>query len=137
LIVVVGGSWLAIRNWRSTEPGPQEVLAEVLTPGQDRDIGGEGTKKFAIPSDKGTVRLQLVLAANEYPNYQVVLRDIDNRVILSKKLTAQLVNGQPTLVLDAASSSLTPGDYRVHVSGIPASGNIESLPGYFFRVLRR
>jgi hypothetical protein len=138
LVIVVGASWFVIRNWRSAEPRPQDLLTEVLTPGQTRDIGGDGFKRFSIPADKGTLRLQLILTRNEYPTYLVILQNIDSTVILSRDgLKAQSINGQPTIVVDAASRSLSPGDYQVKISGVTASGDPESLDGYFFRVLGR
>jgi hypothetical protein len=135
VLIIVGGIWLA--NRISNRPHePQTVWAIELTPGLQRDEGG--IKKFAIPANSDAVRLQLDLPEGQYQSYDAVVLDVDGRsVTASKNLKAQTANGHLIVPLDVEPALLTPGDYRVKLSGLSASGRLESLGSYPFKVLKK
>jgi hypothetical protein len=135
VLIIVGGIWLASRI--SNRPHePQTVWAIELTPGLQRDEGG--TKKFAIPANVDAVRLQLDLPEGQYQSYEAIVLDVDGRSVTTRKnLKAQSANGHQIVPLDVEPALLSPGDYRVKLSGLSASGSLESLGSYPFRVLKK
>lgn len=136
LLVIGGVSWVVWKNWTATTPG--KVLAIELAPSSmTRDLGGDTEiKKFAIPVDTDTVRLQLDLPKDEYPSYEVILQDANLRPLLtSKNLKAQTANGRPAVFVEVPQESLPPGDYRVKLNGVNANGSAENIAGYSFRIL--
>jgi hypothetical protein len=135
VLIIVGGIWLANR-FRNRTNEPQTVWAIELTPGLQRDDGG--IKSLAIPGNIDAVRLQLDLAEDQYQSYEAVVLDIDGRTVTTRKnLKAQSANGRRIVTVDVEPALLTPGDYRVKLSGLSASGSLESLGSYPFKVLKK
>jgi hypothetical protein len=136
LLVVAGISWVAWKNWNPTGTG--KVLAVELAPAlTTRDVGDAEIKKFAIPPDTETVRLQLDLPKDEYLFYEAALLDSNLRTLATNKnLKAQSANGRSSVFIDEIASSLPPGDYRIRLSGRTVDGGAESVAGYSFRVVR-
>jgi len=135
VLIIVGGIWLAnrIRN-RTNEP--QAVWAIELTPGLQRDEGG--VKNFAIPANIDAVRLLLDLPEGQYQSYEAIVLDVDGRSVTTRKnLKAQSANGHQIVLLDVEAALLSPSDYRVKLSGLSASGSLESLGSYPFKVLKK
>lgn len=133
LVLVVGGFWVVNRILNPAN-GPGAVWAVELTPGLIRD-GGE-TRKFAVPANTGTVRLQLDLAEDQYQSYEAILQDADGRTVTtSKGLKAQSTNGRTAVLLDVKVDMMPAGDYRVKLSGLSSKGEAESVANYSFRVL--
>ena len=135
VLIIVGGIWLASRI--SNRPNePQAVWAIELTPGLQRDEGG--IKSFAIPANIDAVRLQLDLPEGQYQSYEAIVLDVDGRSVTTRKnLKAQSANGHQIVLLDVEAALLTPGDYRVKLSGLSVSGSLESLGSYPFKVLKK
>lgn len=137
LLVLFGGSWVMVRNWRSEQIVHQHsVYSVLLTPGIVRE-GGD-TKRISIPADKDIVRLQLKLAATEDKNYRAELKTSENNTIFtSDKLRPQVENSHRVLNMDVPAEILQPGDYQVQLSEVADSGSIEPVWRYVFRVIRR
>ena len=132
LVILFGSSWMIVRNW--LQPGPQDILTEVLIPGQTRSGDPGEVKKFAIPSDKDTVRLQLELLANDYQVYRAVLQDAAGTVLMTKDLKTQSVSGRAAVVIDVPVGKLPPSSYQIKLKGITAKGQEENIGSYPFRV---
>jgi len=135
VLIIIGGIWLAnrISNRRNES---QAVWAIELTPGLQRDEGG--IKNFAIPANIDAVRLQLDLPEGQYQSYEAIILDVDGRSVTTRKnLKAQSANGHQIVLLDVEAALLTPGDYRVKLSGLSTSGSLESLGSYPFKVLKK
>ncbi len=135
VLIIIGGIWLAnrISNRRNES---QAVWAIELTPGLQRDAGG--IKSFAIPANIDAVRLQLDLPEGQYQSYEAIILDVDGRSVTTRKnLKAQSANGHQIVLLDVEAALLTPGDYRVKLSGLSTSGSLESLGSYPFKVLKK
>lgn len=136
MLLVVGAiSWVAWKNWNPSGPG--KVLAIELVPGSmTRDWGDAETRKFTIPSDTETIRLQLNLPQDEYSSYEVVLQDANLRPLLTNRnLKAQSLKGRPAVFVEVPQSSLPPGHYRIKLSG-KTDGGVESVASYSFNVLK-
>lgn len=133
VLVIVGGVWLANR-FLNRPNLPQTVWAIELTPGLQRDNGE--IKNLAIPPHVDSVRLELDLAEDQYQAYEAEVLDINGRsVVTSRNLKAQTATGRRIVPLDVKPTLLPPGTYRVKLSGLSASGNLESLGSYPFKVL--
>ena len=135
VLIIVGGIWLA-NSLRNRSHGPQTVWAIELTPGLQRDEGG--IKNFVIPANIDAVRLQLDLAEHQYQTYEAVVLDINGRSVITRKnLKVQSANGRQIVLIDVEPALLSPGDYRVKLSGLSAGGSLEDLASYPFRVLKK
>jgi hypothetical protein len=134
VLVAVGVSWIVWRNVNSGPRDPGRVLSFVLTPGLSRGEAERGNR-LTVPADTGTVRLQLLLPENRHESYEASLVDAEGRTLTTQgNLRKELVNGQPGVVLDVASSLVSAGDYRVKLSGVNPDGNSESVASYSFRI---
>jgi anti-sigma factor RsiW len=133
LVLLVGGFWAVNRILQPTS-GPGTVWAIELTPGLTRD-GGD-TRKFAVPANTGTVRLQLDLAEDQYQSYEAILQDAEGRTLTTTKgLKAQPANARTAVLLDVKPNVMPAGDYRVKLGGLSLKGEAESVANYSFRVL--
>lgn len=133
LLVALGASWVAIRNWRNQTPHePGNVLAVVLAPGLTRE-GGE-IKKVQIHTDFDTLRLHLELPANEYESFRAaILTEERAEVWIREGLRpTQKAN---SIDFDVPSHVLKLGDYHVKVSGRLPNGRYEDLSSYRLRLI--
>jgi len=134
LVILFGASWTVLRNWSQQEP--RDILTEVLIPGRSRSGDPTEVKKFAIPSGKDTVRLELELFADDYKMYRATLQDLAGAVVLQKDLTAQPVSGRSSVILDVPANKLPANSYQIKLKGITSSGNEENVVSYYFAVSR-
>jgi len=110
----------------------EKTFAFVLTPGLVR--GGEESRPLVIPLDAGRVRLDARFEGN-YPHYSAVLATVEGRQVASEaNLQAETFPGGLRIFLDISSSLLMPGDYILTVRGVPATGRIETIAEYAFRI---
>jgi len=135
VLIIVGGSLLLLYR-RSLSPSGR-VLAIELTPAPaTRDVSD--VKQFSITPDIGSVHLQLDLAENEYQSYEAVLRDSSLRSMhTAKNLKPQIVNNFAVVIVDLNADLLSPGDYRIQLSGTTPDGRSESVATYSFTVRTR
>ena len=116
-------------------PGPggsRGVLAVALTSGFVRD-SGEWTK-FSLQPDTREVSFRLDVAGNDYRSYQATLQTIEgNPKWSSKDLKFKTGN---FIAFNVPSRILIPGDYRVVLNGVSASGTTAEISSYYFRVLK-
>jgi len=112
-------------------------LAIELTPAPaTRDVSE--VKQFSLTPDIGSVHLQLDLADNEYQSYEAVLRDSSLRSMhTAKNLKPQIVNNFAAVIVDLNADLLSPGDYRIQLSGTTPDGRSESVATYSFTVRNR
>ena len=135
VLIIVGGSLLLLYR-RSLSPSGR-VLAIELTPAPaTRDVSE--VKQFSLTPDIGSVHLQLDLADNEYQSYEAVLRDSSLRSMHTvKNLKPQIVNNFAAVIVDLNADLLSPGDYRIQLSGTTPDGRSESVATYSFTVRNR
>lgn len=135
LLAVVGVSWVAVKNWRTSETSPGKVLAVTLAPGLTRD-GGD-TPRIKLSPGIGSVEMRLTLPKTDYRVYRSeLLADDRSQVWASGDLTALNDSGISFVTTSIPARLLTPGDYRIAVSGRSNDGTFEDIATYSFRVLR-
>ena len=136
ILLIAGASIFLFLKDRQSSTVTGRVLAIELTPAPAvRDIV-EVTQVNLTPDVK-TVRLQLNLPNNEYPSYEAVVRDSSFRTVLTtQNLKPQTINGFAAVIADVNANLLTPGDYRVQLSGTRVDGGSESVATFSFAVRR-
>ena len=134
ILIVVVGSFLLLLKY-SQSPGVNgRVLAIELIPTPATRDGGE-VKQFTLTPDVETVRLQLDLLENEYQSYEAILRDSSPRtVITTKNLKPQVTNGFAAVLVDVNADLLSPGAYRIHLSGTRDDGGPENVATFSFTI---
>jgi anti-sigma factor RsiW len=115
-----------------TAPALTAALSFVLNPGTLRSAV-QPEQRLAIPAGERSVQLLLAFkGAPAYPRYRVVIQDLDGREVWGQEQPAPARSGTaPLLKLTVPASALRPGDYRINVAGITASGELEELQDYF------
>jgi len=137
VIVIVGASWLIVRNvWHDQyKEGPDSAtLAITLRPGLQRDTGE--IKRVTIATDVSTVQLQLELSRDEYQSYHALVQTDEGREVLSadKLKPESLANGR-VVTVSLRARLLVRGDYQIKLSGLDPSGQFEDVGKYHFRVI--
>ena len=113
----------------------EKTFAFVLTPGLLR--GGGESKPLVIPPEADRVRLEARFEG-QYPRYQAVIETVEGRQVASEgNLQAETFPGGLRIFLEISSSLLVPGDYILIVRGVPATGRIETVAEYTFRIGKR
>jgi hypothetical protein len=110
---------------------PTSIASIFLMPLALRSSGG-GQQLTLSPSTK-TVQLKLSIEPTVYSSYNVSVESDGGVVFSQDRLKAQ----RHALVVSIPARRLPPGDYLVSVKGARASGQIESVNDYQFRILQR
>lgn len=136
LLVVVGLSWVAYKNWpQQTPQQPGNVFVATLTPGLTRDNDSQ-TNRLSIPSGTSTVELRLLLASGEGQSYRVELLTGGRvSVLIVDDLKPQTQGSEKFIAISVPTKTLKRDDYKVRVSRREADGNYQETSGYRFRVL--
>jgi len=104
-----------------------------LTPGSLRSSGEQ--PKLTIGPGAQTARLQLALEKNDYPAYNATIKNANGTVVFHKNgLKPHHGGSRLQLLLSLPAKTLPPDDYIVHVDGVTASGQVETVNDYAFRV---
>jgi hypothetical protein len=116
-------------------PGQTGIASFILTPGL-RGVGQIQT--LSIPPASRRVALQLNLEPNDYQAYRVALIDQSNHQALwqSGKLSAHSGDSGKSVSVSFSSGLLKPQTYVMQLSGVSASGNIEVMSDYPFKVVK-
>ncbi len=94
--------------------------------------------RITLPAGTKALRLQLPLTKNDFPNYQISLRDGSNREIFkSRKLKAAVSANDITIFINIPARQLTSGDYLLTLEGISGSGEIEPVGKKQFSIERQ
>ena len=121
----------------SAGPGPslQTVATLVLMP-QLR--GARQLPTVALSAGTGDLAVQLDLEPVDYPAYEAALliSSGDRVVWRSDRLIARTVRDRQRIDLGLPASVLSPQDYLIRVSGLPARGASEIVGEYRFTVVR-
>jgi hypothetical protein len=117
------------------EPSPLTVATLVLTP-QLRSARQLPT--VALTVGTGDLAVQLDLEPVDYPAYDAALvaSNGDRIVWRSDRLIARTVGDRKRIDLALPASVLTPQEYLVRISGVPARGASEIVGEYRFIVVR-
>ncbi len=119
----------------SREPSPQTVATLVLAP-QLRSARQLPT--VALTRGTGDLAVQLDLEPVDFPAYEAaLLASSGDRVLWrSDRLIARTVGDRKTIDLGLPATMLSPQEYLIRVSGVPARGALEIVGEYRFIVAR-
>ena len=122
---------------RTTPQQPASFASVFLSPGSLRSRGVRSELKFRPGTT--TAQVFIELERNDYPGYSVTIKGVDNdQVVFTKKgLQPRKTGSGQVLVVLVPANRLPPSDYNVSVDGLTASGALESVEDYAFRVSRR
>ncbi len=134
LLLVLGVSWLAIKNSNPTPGSSGNIVTAVLIPGVSRADGE--TTRVSIPADTDTLQLKLRLAQGDYEKYNVEILGQGTKVWTGTDLRAEQLPEGKFLVLNLPANTFKRDDYQVKLSGQLANGSVEDLASYSFRVSR-
>jgi hypothetical protein len=132
LLVACAAYWLWSQRGGSSDSRHQ-VVSLSLMPGAVRS--GGATQKVEIGQEVGVLQLELGLGSVDFSLYNAELLTEGKSVKVFDGLKPISKDGQHHLVF----LSLTPppgGDYQVKLYGVSASGQLQLLNNYNFRVLR-
>ena len=117
------------------EPSPQTVATLVLAP-QLRSARQLPTVALAVGT--GDLAVQLDLEPVDYPAYDasLVASNGDRIVWRSDRLIARTVGDRKRIDLGLPATVLSPQEYLIRVSGVPARGASEIVGEYRFIVVR-
>lgn len=133
LIAVVGASLWLTGYWQSSRVNGRVLAIELVPTPATRD--GSEVKQFTLTPDIGSVRLQLDLLENEYQSYEVLLRDSSLRTVMTTKdLKPQVIGSVAAVIVDVKADLLSPGNYRINLSGTTADGSSEDVATFSFAV---
>jgi hypothetical protein len=91
---------------------------------------------FAIPSGARTVEARLVLDGDDFPTYDVTLKDFGDRVLWNGiGLTSSSAGPDRVVVATFDAGVLKPQRYTLDLRGHRASGGSEAITSYPFRVV--
>lgn len=109
------------------------TTALVLLP-QTRAIGPIAT--LAVPPGTDGVTFELALESNEFPRYEVSLKDpATNRILWrSGRLVPRSSRDQPTVSIVVPASVLKPQHYSLELAGLSAAGRAEVVGSYAVRI---
>jgi hypothetical protein len=115
---------------------PPPVIALVLLP-QTRSLGPMPT--VAVPSTTGRLGFELRLESNDFPMYQVGLKDpsVNKIVWRSEWMAAKASGGQPSVQVAVPHRVLKPQHYSLDLSGRRAGGGAEVVGSYAFEIVPR
>ena len=125
-----------LKETQTRQPLLSTFATVFLTPGLSRSGGGQS--KLSIGPGTTTARVQVALEKNDYPTYNAEIKTADGSVVFRKNgLKPHNTRSGAHLLLSLPSQRLTPGDYIVHVDGVTASGQVESVSDYALRVVKK
>jgi len=113
-----------------------DIISLVLTPGMGRSSGEP--KALVLPPATLMVRLQLLIAHDDYPAYRATVETAEgSRVWQKKGIKSQTGReGARSVTLGLPPEALKPGDYLVKLGGVSASGQIDDVEDYRFLIAR-
>ncbi|HVG18873.1 MAG TPA: hypothetical protein VNI02_07445 [Blastocatellia bacterium] len=133
LIVILGGSWLIVKNLRPQNRAGANAIVVNLSPGLLRGAGE--IRRVDITPDVSTVRLHLELVRDDYQSYRAVVQTGEgDEVYVADKLTPETLAAVRAVTFDLPAELLVSGDFQVKLSGTSAGGGPENVGKYYFRV---
>jgi hypothetical protein len=103
-----------------------------------RDPGGQEPRAMIIPRGAEEARLRISLPEHEFPGYQVTLLTTDGREVFARKdLRPQATSRGYVLIVSVPAGRFADGDNVISLSGISATGEVETLGKTIVKVKRR
>lgn len=131
-------------NVNATAPGPTEdqnsstrksFVAVTLSPGVTRSEGPSNDLRIALGTRE--VRFTLNLRDQDYVAYRAGIHPVGRANVFSSGfVTPRRMRSGAILTINVPARRLRPGDYGIGLEGRTATGTVESVDDYSFRVLR-
>jgi len=128
------------RPSRQTKPAesitPSRMISTIiLSLGSTR---GAGTAKvYILPRRAASVRLQIPIESDGFPNYFAVVETIDGQQVWSGKLSDRRSKDAQSVTVTVPGARLKSGDYIVTLKGSTNGTSYETIGEYSFSVERR
>lgn len=118
---------------QALDQGQPPTIVATLSPGLTRSAGT--TNRVTVPP-KGPfqVKLRLELTNASFNNYKSQLFRESEPLLTRDKLTIEASGRQQVVPVVIAGEILSPGDYRLKLSGVLDSGADEFIDNYSFRI---
>lgn len=151
VLVVLAGTWLIVRNWRSENAlqaeinqlnGPETRVLEVgqtvssalLSPVSLRDSGRSPV--VTITHQTEVVQLQIPYPTVEGSTYRTRLKDSNGRMVAQiSNVTRHELDKASLIVLQFPVRLFQPGDYVVTITESDSAGRSHDVGDYAFRVV--
>jgi hypothetical protein len=127
----------AARPRQQTEPASATMMTALVLLPQSRAIAPIAT--LALPPDKDRVRFELRLESNEFPRYQVALKDpATNQIVWrSSQIRPTSPGDKPTVSVVVPAAMLKPQHYAFELIARNAAGSTEIVGSYAVRIMPR
>lgn len=126
-----------VKEAPTQQPSLSTFATVFLTPGSLRS-GAGAQSELTIRPEATTARLQLALERSDYPTYNAAIQTAEGTEVARKsRLRPHKTQSGHQLLLSVPTTLLTRGDYTVHLDGVTASGQVETVSDYAFRVVKR
>jgi hypothetical protein len=134
LCLGMGLLWrLTLREPAAAGPNVQRFIVVTLAPGSMRSAGT--TQRVKIPPDGVDLKLELEVTNTTFKKYKSQLFRENNPLRTTPGLRIEPKGEQRVVPVTIPGEMLSPGDYRVRLSGILDSGRDEFIDNYSFRVI--
>jgi hypothetical protein len=116
----------------TSPPQAAPPLSFILLPGMQRGATRQ-EQRLLIPAGRNSVELDLVLTgAKQYRSYRVAIQNPDGAEVWGKSQVAPSKDqAGAALRVSVPSLVLKEGDYRVLITGVGSSGELEELNDYY------
>ncbi|HEX6284386.1 MAG TPA: hypothetical protein VFZ71_05900 [Pyrinomonadaceae bacterium] len=132
LATLVG--WLyVIKSSRTNQKGATAAEREFkLSPGSVRSEAD--IKYLPAPAKDDRVKILLELSQSDFKKYKTQLFRENEALESQEELHTESRNAQYVVPVTVAGAMLTPGDYKLKLSGVPDSGQPTYIDVYAFRI---
>jgi hypothetical protein len=131
LLITLG--WLSLRKPRANSVAKVPPSGPVLqlAPGSLRPYD---VVRLATPAKNEPVKLELELAKSDFRAYKTQLFRENEALESREELKTEPRNTHYVVPVTVTAEILTPGEYKLKLSGVPVSGEPEFIDSYSFRV---
>jgi hypothetical protein len=124
--------WVFVTKSRETQIGAQTLPTLTLTAGSTRS--GGTIQQLRAPAKNDRVKLELEVAKSDFKKYKTQLFRENQALASQDELEIIPRNAHYVVPVTFTGNLLTPGDYQLKLSGVPASGEATYIDSYAFRV---
>jgi hypothetical protein len=114
-------------------PARTPALAVTLIPGMIRSAGS--MQEVNLSGGEDRLQLKLSLTSDDYRRYRAALQTAEGRDILSRDNLKRSNTPQgPAVILTVPTTLLSPGEYRLTLSGTTPDRTFETAGQYYFKI---
>lgn len=137
IAIIVLVCWVTTRKpvQHTVKEDSSRLVRVPLTPGSQRSEGG-ATQRVPVPPKGFDVRLELQVTNTSFRNYKSELLRENDSLKSADELKAEPNGEQQVVPWTITGDVLSPGDYKVRLSGVVDSGQDEFIDNYSFRVIK-